>query len=263
MIFNYLDLGIFLSFMGAFLFMEIYWNMKAKNSLNPTAYSDKRFNVYFIILIPSIITFILIDYYYHLTHLICSEILLLVVFLYLILSDKFLFGRKYHYHFNFKQNPEILAELIISGILLLVLIISTLYQTFNQASLIQGAVFGGNNDWFSETFTQMLSSDNVGAILTLMIIGGLTIIIAKGRRSRSMAVSGFFLIIGLPLFDVIDSLFRTDAESRIVDTAIYTTFQNVGLSIFIYTIIQMMFYMLVISIVVSFISLISDINVDD
>lgn len=149
---------------------------------------------------------------------------------------------------KFKQNYRKLSLFILLAICL---------GAFISYPLIHGQLFS-TADWFSETFYSFLRDDTVAALLALMTIGALTIIIAKARRSESFAVAGYFLIVGLPIFSIMDTIFTKIDQIEYLAPALFATFQNAGLCLVIYVIILMAFYMLLSSVIFVFLSFLDE-----
>jgi len=236
-----LDLDIILAVITftVFICIETYF------LINEEASDSKRISLNSgLAIIITVLNLVILEFLQ--VNIVFSVITEIIILVYVAITENFF----YHNRIKVKavKKPKQMFVLIFGGCALLVLIG---YSCFTYQ---EGGIFGSNDNWFSETFLSLISSANMVAVMTLMIIGSFVIIMAKARRQPNMGVAGYFLVIGLPLFDLIQTLFSKSLQEDIVDSAIYNAFENVALALIIYMIMKMIFYMLMISVVVSMLS---------
>jgi hypothetical protein len=149
-------------------------------------------------------------------------------------------------------------KLTIIAILLITFIFLTSFSVLDQsafkASLAEGAVFS-TADWFTEIFVSFIEGEDVASIIGLMTIGALVLIVAKARGSAGFSVAGFMLVIFLPIFSVFDKVFTGINEIQFIAPVLYEIFVNPALCLFIYVILMLVFYFLLCSIILLFISM--------
>jgi hypothetical protein len=117
------------------------------------------------------------------------------------------------------------------------------------------SLFGSDDNWFSDTFMSFFNSTNIAATATFLFIGALVLIMGKARHQAGLQTIGKFLVIGMPIFDVLNTFFNVNLRTEIVNSPLYHVFENLAFCLIVYVIMQLLFYLLIVSIVLSFISM--------
>lgn len=234
----------------AFLGIEFYFfRSKKENKL------WLRFNVLFITFITFGGVLIVFIYIMNMANLMLVFWFNLIILFYIAISEFFLNRQA-----KFEINPNKKNRYSIVFALILVLAIFLLHGYLSQ--IYSGALFE-TADWFSSTFLAMLQDPSIEALVGLMTIGALTVLIGKARGASSYMVSGYFLIIGLPIFSVFQTFFTDIEEIQYKASEIYAVFRSEALTLIIYVFIQIIFYTLLSSVALTFLSMINPMRIED
>jgi len=235
-----------------FLISEIYHHLKIEKELIETSPSFNRFNVDLGYLLIWSFAYIILIYFFNLD-VIINLFIAIALIGYVFITDFYVYNKNETIHFKWVKN-NVSLSFFLGGILILCFIFG-----FGLSLNIASAGIFEGSDWFTETFFSFLQNPSIVAIVSLMTIGGFMVIIAKTRRSGAFASVGYFLIMGLPIFTIFDTLLEIQFKAQ----AIYTAFGSEGLTVIIYTVIMLIFFILLTSVIVAMTSLIDVIRFDD
>lgn len=177
-----------------------------------------------------------------------------IILIYVTISEVFLYQKDISVRFV-RNNSKF--TLLFGGIALLIGLTS-----YSLVRANSGLIFG-SADWFSITFLSVLRSESIYGIIALMTIGGITTIIGRARRSATMSIMGYFLVVGLPIFSVFDSLFQSSEDIEFTAPELITAFENEAIAIIVHTVVLILFYVLLASIVLAFSSLVDAVGMAD
>ena len=142
----------------------------------------------------------------------------------------------------------------------LTLVLFTIVTAFSIKNIVSASLFGTDSSWFSDTMDYIVAQENMDAMLTIMFFGFLTIVIAKVNKSASIGYAGYFLILGLPLLDIIQFFMSESSRNDIKNTPLFNVFEDLWLAIFVYIVILLAFYVLLLSIFYIIMSMIEGID---
>jgi hypothetical protein len=230
----------------AFFIMEMYFYYAIKEEGSLRNYW-KRFNSLFILISLALMLSLSLVIFMDLKEFGMMFWMGIILFVYTFTSEMLFYEKQMK--FRFKPKAKITVLIIISLAILIICISYSLYT----GSIISGGIFS-TSSWFTVTFLNILNNENVNALIALMVMGAITLLIAKARGSETFAISGYFLIIILPLMTIFDSLLTDLDQIEQIAPELISAFQNEGLALFVYVIIQFMFYSLLTSLVIGSIS---------
>jgi hypothetical protein len=234
-----------------FILFEMYHLFNNKNETFMTS-NFKRFDMDFVYLIIWGLIFTICTYFWiiFITHF----WIVILLFAYLLISERFIYNNTYFStkSFTFVRKNYAIAIIAGSSIIMICFIV---FNFFSSQIFLVGGIFEGA-DWFTSTFVNMVKSPQIGSISALMVIGGFAVVIGKSRKSSAYETIGYFLIISLPIFSIFNTFLNSIDDIQFIATAIYMAFQSEGLTLIVYVVIEIMFYMLLCSIIVAFTSLI-------
>ncbi len=188
------------------------------------------------------------DYYF-----LPSIIVGFVLFTYTVITEIYFYDkRSVKISINKKNKRELLK--LVAIFLALILLIG--FSVISQLGFI-GGQFVSAMDWFTSIIYDFTNSEDNMYISGFMLMGSITLIIAKGRRSTELAVAGYFLVAALPTFTAFDLFLNGLEKIEYLSPDLYLTFQgNSGLALLVYVTVTVLLYWLLIGLTTSFVDMV-------
>lgn len=260
-----------LTILLAHFIVEIYFYFDYKET-ERTPWDWTRFEIQLGIAVSYAIISRIIVLFFGLVELMPSFYVATGIGFWVIISEFLLYNKRNTLHrLQFREQAGRKFALRATAIIIVILVptFSVVWASIHLDAQLAGITMSveaelfSSANWFTETLFAIIASEKVSATLGLMTIGAMVIIIAKARRSSAFAVAGFFLLIILPIFNVMDTIFTgIDVIQELAPTLFYA-FNNEGLCLVIYTFIMTMFYILLTSIIIIFLSMLDNISIGD
>lgn len=246
MILGYLFTGLVLAFAIIFeiAFINVY------NTTEREYIPFRRLQIYFGVYFIYMIFALFLDIIFGLSELRTSYYIALIILLYSLITEH-VFYSPIEIEINQHKKNKNITILIILILILLSLII---YSWVENGSIT--AVIFSKAEWFSITILAIINDPQVYGLLTLLFIGGLVNLLGNSQGSRATRAVGNVLLYVIPVLYIFSLFLRGGDEIEVLAPQLLSAFENEGLAIVIYTIIELAFFTLIVGIIKTLVNLI-------